>query len=312
MIAIIGESLVDLIEQPDGRFQACLGGAPCNFTIGLARQGVKTTYLNPLSGDQFGKRFAALLESQGVVTGMRATSALPTALAVVNLDDKGTPTYAFHLQDVAYRDLTAASAIAGFPEHMALLHTGGLALLPADRPIMQAVMQEVRQRGALLSIDANLRPMATRQLSDYLDAVMHALTLAHIVKASDEDIAALGFADADAFAQGLFASPSVQLIAVTRGQRGASLLTRECKVERAAPLHLRVVDTVGAGDCFHAGLIAWLQRRGKLVSVSALATLDQTVLEAALEHAICAASVNVTRAGCDPATWEETNALKSG
>ena len=66
MIATIGEALVDLIEQADGRFEACLGGSVCNFTQALSMQGVPTTYLNPLSHDKFGTQFIDLLLKKGV------------------------------------------------------------------------------------------------------------------------------------------------------------------------------------------------------------------------------------------------------
>ena len=39
-IATIGEALVDMIELPNGQYQACPGGSVCNLTLGLARQGV--------------------------------------------------------------------------------------------------------------------------------------------------------------------------------------------------------------------------------------------------------------------------------
>ena len=163
MIATIGEALVDLIEQPDGRFQACLGGSVCNFTLGLARQGVPTTYLNPLSEDIFGKKFAARLLESAVSLGAGVTSARPTALAVVSLDAQGSPTYAFHRQGVADRDISAEMLIASFPERLELLHTGGLALVPEDSETILTAMRAAVSRGALVSIDANLRPMAVTQ-----------------------------------------------------------------------------------------------------------------------------------------------------
>jgi len=70
-----------------------------------------------------------------------------------------------------------------------------------------------------------------------------------------------------------------------------------------------VIDTVGAGDCFHAGLIAYLDRAGKLIAgqnSEELAKLDAPFLQKAVKHAIASASLNVMRAGCNPATWAET------
>jgi fructokinase len=194
-----------------------------------------------------------------------------------------------------------------------LLHTGGLTLVPADLDKILTTIGTATSRGTLISIDANLRPMAVMQHADYIAGVKRALQQSHIVKVSDEDLELLGLGGAtlEELSAALFAESSVQLIALTRGAAGAALLTRHCQVEMAAPADLDVVDTVGAGDCFHAGLIAYLQRAGKLGSAGALEQLERDFLQSALQHAVAAASLNIARAGCDPATWEETIQFKN-
>lgn len=308
MIATFGEALVDMIEQPDGSYKACLGGSVCNFTLGLARQGVAATYLNPLSSDRFGEQFASLLARNDVrLASSRSTC--PTSLAVVGLDRQGVPTYAFYRDGVADRDLDAAQAAARFPERMEVLHTGGLAMVPEDIDKTLLVMAEAAARGALLSLDVNLRPVAVADQERYAGGVLKAMRQAHIIKMSDEDLAALGLARlrptevADTF----FHQSSTELIALTLGARGAVLLSRTHCVALSAPPDLKVVDTVGAGDCFHAGLVAYLRRAGALSSAQDLRNLDQRTIESALRHAIAAASINVTRAGCQPPTWQETD-----
>jgi fructokinase len=312
MIATIGEALVDLIEQADGRFEACLGGSVCNFTQAIAMQGVPTTYLNPLSHDLFGTRFSDLLLKKGVRLATGQRSACPTSLAIVSLDQQGSPTYAFHRESVADRDISVDRLIASLPAPCALLHTGGLALVPADLDKILATIGTAASRGTLISIDANLRPMAVKQRADYIAGVRRALQQSHIVKVSDEDLDVLGLGNAtlDELAAALFENSSVQLIALTRGAAGAALLTRTQQVAIATPEQLKVIDTVGAGDCFHAGLIAFLQRAEKLASASDLEHLEPAFLKAALQHAIAAASINIMRTGCDPATWEQTIAFR--
>ena len=59
-----GEALIDLIQQPDGRYEACLGGSVFNFCVALARLRVPTAYANPLSRDPFGRRFAQRLQGR--------------------------------------------------------------------------------------------------------------------------------------------------------------------------------------------------------------------------------------------------------
>jgi fructokinase len=57
-----------------------------------------------------------------------------------------------------------------------------------------------------------------------------------------------------------------------------------------------VVDTIGAGDAFSAGFLAWWQSRG-----SGLDALDDLAsIERAVELAVMVAGVVCTRRGADP------------
>ena len=307
-IATIGEALIDMIAQPDGRFQACLGGSVCNFTLALTRQGVLTTYLNRLSEDHFGDLFAQRLQAAGVLLGTAIKSACATSLAIVQPDADGVPHYTFYRQDVADRDISAELLVASFPDQMRLLHTGGLALVPEDLQKILTTMRAATNRGALVSVDANLRPVAVKHREAYIEGVKRALRQAHIIKVSDEDLNILGLGKKTLaeLAAYLFSDSHIQLIAVTRGASPAALITRACQVEYSLPKVVPVVDTVGAGDCFHAGLIAYLHRCGHLDSPESLEELNPDFLRAALRHATAAAGVNVGRVGCEPPSWEET------
>lgn len=307
MIVTYGEALVDLIEQDDGRFAAVLGGSVCNFAVAVARQQLAASYLNPLSRDSFGARFAAYLGREGVRLASGGRSALPTSLAVVTLDAGKVPSYAFHRAAVADRDITASQACALLPADVSLLHTGGLALVPDDLDATLALAAAAVARGALLSVDANLRPAVLggddgdAALASYAAGVRRALAMAQLIKVSEEDLRHLGLDARDpvAAARSLFDGAATALIALTLGADGAVLLTRSAQVALAAPADIAVVDTVGAGDCFHAGLVASLLRAGATSAVQ-LAALPPAALALALRYAIAAATLNIMREGCDP------------
>jgi len=311
MIATLGEALVDLIERSDGRFDAVLGGSVFNVSLGLSRQGASTTYLNPLSTDAFGRRFAAALDAAGVARGARR-SPKPTSLAVVNVDEAGSPTYAFHREGVADRDADQAELAALLPRALTLVHSGGLALVPEDLARTRAVLDEAARRGALVSLDANVRLAAAADHAVYLRGVLSALEHAHIVKLSLEDLQALGRgADPAAAARDLLAGGVTRLVALTFGAAGAELVSRSGRAHRAAPQGLAVVDTVGAGDCFFSGLLAFLHRAGRLAP-GGLEALDGALLAPALRHAIASASLDLLSAGCAPPTWDEAEAFARG
>jgi fructokinase len=74
------------------------------------------------------------------------------------------------------------------------------------------------------------------------------------------------------------------------------------------PVPVQVVDTVGAGDTFDAGLLAALVRRGA-TSRATLVGLDEQALTSALQYAATAAALACSRAGANPPTAGEVDAL---
>lgn len=301
MVVTFGEALVDMIEMPDGRFAAALGGAVCNFAIAAARQGLDVTYLNPLSQDSFGQRFVNLLAQERVRLPGAVRSASPTSLAIVTLDASGSPSYVFHRERVADRDVTPAQACAALPSDMRLFHTGGLALVPDDIDATLEIIQAAAAAGALVSVDANLRPLVCADLPGYAAGVRRALAHAHLIKVSEEDLHHLGYDGVAPLtaARTLLDTVDAQLIALTLGAQGAVLLSRRACVTLAAPAGIDVMDTVGCGDSFLAGLVARLAAGGHL-SVAALADANAAVLGQALRHAVATASLNAMRVGCQP------------
>jgi fructokinase len=158
--------------------------------------------------------------------------------------------------------------------------------------------------------------------------------MAHGVKVSDDDLLALGadpqqvardpvatarsllFADslhsslASSSPANSNAPAATQWVALTLGAAGAWLLTREAQVFQPSPQGIQVADTVGAGDSFFAALLAFVYRQGALTPAGLQAGVPVTLLQQALAHAVAAASINVARVGCNPATWDETLAFK--
>ena len=306
MIVTYGEALVDMIEQLDGRFAAVLSGSVYNFSLAVARQGLAVTYLNPLSADTFGQRFAVQLAKAGVTVASQKSSIQPSSLAMVTLAANNLATYTFHRASVADRDISAEQACALFPQGAELFHTGGLAMVPEDIERILYLVRCATKAGAIVSIDANMRPLVCSDLILYAAGVRHALSLADMIKVSDEDLHHLGFKDIKPIdaARSLFEGSNIKLIALTLGAQGAILISRSTNIHRGIPAGVKVVDTVGAGDSFWAGLIASLHRAGKL-SLHGLSNLDTNTLEPALQAAIATASLNVMRAGCNPPTRAE-------
>lgn len=308
-VATAGEALIDLIQEADGRLRPCDGGAVYNLTRALGLQGVGTMYLNPLSQDRFGRGLARAIDAAGVSLAHPEPVHEPTSLAVVSLDEAGKASYSFYREGVADRCVDAASMTAQCAAQpvLKLVVTGCLALVAEDSNKYLPWLQAQRAAGRLVVVDANLRPAIVPDMPAYQASVMAALREADIVKVSDDDLHVLGFTHIDplAAARELLAQTPARWLALTLGAKGAVFLARDGGAWQAAESQpVTVADTVGAGDCFLAGLLAALLERPAMVTAPTAADLrlDADDVEALLANAIASASLCVQQTGCQPPT----------
>lgn len=311
-VATAGEALMDMIQEADGRLRPCDGGAVYNLTRALGLQGVGTLYLNPLSQDRFGRGLARAIEAAGVTLAHTEPAHEPTSLAVVSLDEAGKASYSFYREGVADRRVDAAtmSAQCAVQPALKVVVTGCLALVPDDSHRYLPWLQTQRAAGLLVVVDANLRPAIVPDMAAYRASVLAALREAHLIKVSDDDLHILGFTQTDPLdaARELLALTSARWLALTLGARGAVFLDREGRTWQAAESQpVTVADTVGAGDCFLAGLLAALLDRPAMQAAKQAAELELGAadIQELLACAIASASLCVMQTGCVPPTREQ-------
>ena len=298
---IVGEALVDLVPEPDGRLDPRLGGSARNVAIAAARLGASVSYVTGLSTDGFGRRLEEELLDEGIDLSCSPRFDLPTPLAVVDLDDEGHADYHFHLAD------TAALAIG----------SDDLACLPSDEPLHvslgaitlatprvgDALVAMLASHGARTSLDPNVRAAFLTDPPADADRLDSAVSLVDLVRCSDEDLALL-YGDRDvADVAASWLDAGARAVVVTHGSGGATVRTGGAAVEVAAP-DVEVVDTVGAGDTFGAGLLVALDEAGA-TDGTRLDELDADAWRTALDLAVRAAAVTVSRRGADPPRRDE-------
>jgi fructokinase len=164
----------------------------------------------------------------------------------------------------------------------------------------------MRARRVVVSVDINIRLGASVDNSAYLEGVRSILEFADIVKASDEDLAALQFdLSPDKSEEAAFAAMKSGILVVTKGRAGALLLSEQGRIKRDAYPVARVADTVGAGDSFHSAFLAALLRTGQLDNSFGRISLES--LGDAVDFACAAAAICVSRNGCSPPTKPEVD-----
>jgi fructokinase len=305
VIVVAGEVLVDLVVRADGGVDARLGGGPYNTARTLARLGAPTTFFGGLADDRFGRLLRGALDAEGVVIGVPAPSAAPTTLALVDLDEAGVASYAFYLTGTAAADLDYPALAAAFdPVLVKAVHVGALGLVmePIGSAVERLVLTDVPP-DALVMLDPNCRPGAIADRTAYLGRIGRIAARADVVKASVDDLDYLYPRSSAAGAAELLLAAGSALVLVTDGPRPARAFLPGAVLAVEVPA-VEVVDTIGAGDAFGGGFLAWWSSNGLTRSDLKRPSLVRTAVQAGA--AVAAATCG--RPGADPPTRADLQA----
>lgn len=300
-LLVVGEALVDIVVDGSGESAEHVGGSPANVAVGLARLDHPVDFACWIGHDERGERIAAHLRRHGVTVLPQSFGSDPTSTAVATLDAGGAATYDF--------DLHWGIPSIALPEGTGHLHTGsiGTVLEPGAASVTETV-RAVREIGTV-SYDPNIRPSIMGDMGPVRERVEELVALSDVVKASEDDLELLypGQGPEECMAHWVELGASMAL--VTLGADGVAFRVRGSEeVGRIPAVAEVVVDTVGAGDSFMAGLVSGLVVAGLLGDPAARdrlrgATLDQ--VRPAVERGEATSGVTVGRAGAYAPSLDE-------
>lgn len=318
-VTVCGETVADLVEQPDGRLDPIPGGSPANTALALSRLGHDVRMLARLSTDTFGRRARARLVDNGVDTDDCVVAREPSTLAVVTVGGGGHPTYDFWTEGTADWQWTTQELAEHPRPGTALIHTASVAAwLSPGESVIEGMLHRAALAGVVVSYDPNVRPPLMPDLDEARRRIEAKVRVADVVKISDEDLEVL-FPDTDAdtvVRRWLDGGP--QVVVVTRGPKGSTAIRKGADAVTVPIPPIEVADTVGAGDTFTAGmwhavasLDSSLTSRGADGLREILASMDDEDWRTVLGVAAAAAGINCSRVGCDPPTRTELSAATS-
>ncbi|MEU0202417.1 MULTISPECIES: carbohydrate kinase [unclassified Streptomyces] len=304
-ITVLGECVADGFTEPapapdELALRVLPGGGPANTAVALARLGTPARFLARLSGDVFGRLFRARLAASGVDLSHAVEAAEPSTLAVAELDAQGQAAFSFHAQATADWQWTSAELAGVDLAGTACVHTGSLALVREPGAAVVEDFLAAAAPRASISIDPNVRPLLVRP-EVYRARLAHWCDLADVLRLSEDDLELLLPGTPPEQACDTWHAAGTRLVVITRGAAGA-LASLDGERVQVPAVATPVVDTVGAGDSFTAGLLHHLGTHGLLGG--RLTDLRLADVEAACRFAVRVAALTCSVAGPNP-PWQD-------
>lgn len=310
MLVVCGEAVIDLIGDGSAfGYQARPGGSPVNVAVGTARLQIPTYLLARFGSGRFGAILREHVAESGVDLSLSVDAAEPATLAVVSLAADGSASYDFYVEGTADWGWQPSELPDPLTDDVRALHIGSLASWrsPAAEPIGELVQREMRRGEVLISFDPNLRPPLVTDRPAVLAHVEDLVAAAHVVKVSAEDLEFLYPAEEPDAAALRWADLGPRLVVLTDGGIGARAYRPGVPAMPLPAVKVDVVDTVGAGDAFSAGLLAALADAGRL-HPRGLDDIGQDELHRLLSSAGLVAALTCTKSGADPPTRAQRDA----
>ena len=259
---VLGDAVVDLLPESDGRLLPCPGGAPANVAVGIARLGGTSGFIGRVGDDPFGALMQRTLLTEGVdITYLKQDEWHRTSTVLVDLNDQGERSFTFMVRPSA--DLFLETTDLPCWRHGEWLHLCSIALsAEPSRTSAFTAMTAIRPAGGFVSFDPNIREDLWQDEHLLRLCLRQALQLADVVKLSEEEWRLIsGKTQNDRDICALAKEYEIAMLLVTKGAEGVVVCYRG-QVHHFAGMSVNCVDSTGAGDAFVAGLLTGLSSTG--------------------------------------------------
>lgn len=259
----LGELIWDML--PGGKQ---LGGAPTNFAYISKLLGNRSAVASRVGADDLGLEATDRLALMGLSTRyLQIDEEHPTGTVDVEVDERGEAHFMVNQCSAwDYLEWTALWEELALKTDVVCYGTLGQRERQARETMLRFL--EHTKPDALRIFDVNLRHSFFT-----VDMLKRSLELATIVKLNIEELHTaasmlrLDAEDEASMALQLIKSFEIELVAVTRGEKGSLLICEEDSVEHQG-FRIRVADTIGAGDAFTAALAHYYLRKAPLAVIS--------------------------------------------
>ncbi|MDC7238054.1 MAG: carbohydrate kinase [Sphaerochaetaceae bacterium] len=311
MIFVIGEYVIDLVDDKKNNYACHLGGCGLNCAVACAKQGAPTAFISPISEDANGKKVLNyLIEKEILFEPDLCNTKAPSTLALATIEESGSAKYDFYLKNTASMVLSSEELLSALTAHTDIkaVHIASLSLLlnPTSSAIYD-VLSFLNPRPVIF-VDPNIRAQEVVKIINWKKKLISFFEIAAIIKLSDEDLEFIfeGLSQEEAIESLKKINPHAHII-LTKGSQGATWYTSDNKIFNQKNYDVKVVDTIGSGDTFSGSLLAYLSKEGAFGDYIENPKLEiqDSLIKKALKYACYSASLNCAKNGCNPPSESE-------
>jgi|SRR5690554_3580332 len=253
MIYTIGETVLDIVLKEMQPQAIKAGGSALNTAVSIAQLGNSVNFISELGTDTAGNFIIDFLNKKKVNTSHIISYTGKTSLAIAYLNEHNDAQYQF------YKDMPESVEFAPLKlsNKDIVLFSSSYAIAQRNRKALMNILKQAQHTNALKIYDPNIRKQI-KAGSNELHMIEENLSIADIVRASDEDCVAIFnthnsneiFAKAQNY--------GVSVLIITKNKDTVEIHTPHFSAEYSVP-QIHPVSTIGAGDTFNAGIIHCLK-----------------------------------------------------
>jgi len=295
-VALFGEAMLLLVADRPGpiedaqSFHKRTAGAETNVAIGLSRLGLKVGWASRLGTDSMGRSLLATMRGEGIdCAHVICDAAQRTGFQFKGrVTDGSDPPVEYHRKGSAASQMGPADVDEAWLRSARHLHATGVFSALSASSLQAAIktMEVMRAAGRTISFDTNLRPTlwsSTEHMRETINAL--AARADWVLPGIEEGLLLTGESTPEGIAR-FYRARGAKLVIVKLGAKGAYYDgdSAGCGSIDGFPVK-EVIDTVGAGDGFAAGVISALLeglsvpdavRRGAWIGARAVQVLGDT------------------------------------
>jgi dehydrogluconokinase len=295
-VALFGEAMLLLVADRPGplenaeAFHKRTAGAETNVAIGLSRLGLKVGWASRLGTDSMGRYLIATMKAEGIdCSHVICDPAQRTGFQFKGrVTDGSDPPVEYHRKGSAASQMGPADVDEAWLRSARHLHATGVFPAISDTSLQAAIktMDVMRAAGRTISFDTNLRPTlwsSTETMRHWINEL--ASRADWVLPGIEEGLLLTGHTQPEDVAR-FYRERGAKLVVVKLGAEGAYYDSDVAGTGRIDGFPVKeVVDTVGAGDGFAAGVVSALLegksvpeavRRGAWIGARAVQVLGDT------------------------------------